>query len=94
MKHLLVLAALTLFLASCGGGPKGDPATVAAWEEIAEKGCACADKDCLFDIKVKDKSIMKWTMNTKTEDMTEEEKTSYRTARDKYMTCEKALTKQ
>jgi hypothetical protein len=87
----LSLLGTMALLISCGGA-KGDPETIKVWEEIVAKGCACATTDCLYEIKVQDKSIVTWIKETKTDNMTEEEKTKYYSLYQQYGDCERKLS--
>lgn len=91
IAFLALAFAAMCFLTACGE-KKGDPATVKAWEEIAKKGCECADTDCLYAIKVQGKGIMKWVTDTDVSKMNEKELQRYQKARAKYSACEKSIT--
>lgn len=87
----LALVAITLSFAACSEKPKGDPATVATMQKIADAGCQCADKDCLFNVKVDGKSYISARMSS-TKDMTEEEKKQFNAAMSKWADCEMKIT--
>lgn len=92
LNFLSISVVLSLAAIACGKGKSGgagDPNMVAAVKEIVEKGCACKTKDCLFAIKVQDKSIMQWYGANQSK-MTEDEKTATNANWRKYNECEAA----
>lgn len=93
MKSYITLAliAITLSFAACSEKPKGDPATVATMQKIADAGCECQDKDCLFNVKVDGKSYVSARMSS-TKNMTDAEKTAFNAAIRKFGDCEMKIT--
>jgi hypothetical protein len=97
MKKSVVIALAFVFVCGslmigCKSKPKGDPELLAAVEDIAKTGCKCKDRKCLFDVKVKDKSIIQWRM-VKTDNLTDDEKKKYYDAWKIYTDCEIAIIK-
>lgn len=92
---LMILPALTVlaFLA-CAEEKKGNPQLVKDAQELARLGCECKDTQCLFDVKVNGQSAIKIRMSSGVKDMTDEEKTQFNAALNKWSECEMKLTQK
>ena len=101
MTRVMTLVALTVVVAfGCGkkdgkDKPKGDPALVAAAQDVAKRYCECPTSACASEVKSKDgHSPMHIFMKTDTKNLTDAEMKLWQDARHEYNECGKPSYKR
>lgn len=90
---LLILPLLAvLTVAACAEEKKGNPALLQEVQELAQKGCECTDKDCLWNVTVNGKSYLKVRGDAGQKDFTDDEKNQFNAALGKWAECEFKIT--